>query len=269
MTSQTAGVNVHSFTDIDDSSLSTYVATLEIFDAVPQLQELKALARARVRPGDAILDVGCGYGIESLQLAPLTQPGGNLIGIDKSSAFVDLARKRAADVTLPVDFRVGNAEALAFDDDTFDLSRVERVLVYLADPKQALSEMRRVTKPGGTIETIEPDFGTDIINVPDRKLARRIRDYECDVNVPQGLLMRDMPWILEDLGFNDIEINTRILVFPEQLAVDYFIQMGANAQRAGVISKDEEEAWAAAVNALKADGRLFATIGYYLFTAKA
>lgn len=270
MTSDTTGVNVHSFTDIDDAAdMSPYVATLEIFDAIPQLQQLKALARNFVQSGDAILDVGCGFGIETFTLASLVRPKGRVTGIDKSAAFIKMARKVASQNRLSIDFQVGNAEALDFPDDTFDLSRVERVLVYLPDPQRAVREMRRVTRPGGTISMIEPDFGTDVINVPDRKLARRIRDYECDVNVPQGLLMRDMPWILKEQGLTDIEIDTRLLVFPEDLAMDYFIQMGANAKKADIISADEQEAWTAAIKDLKARGRLFATIGYYLFAARA
>ena len=268
MTSDTTGVNVHSFTALDDTAdLAPYIATLEIFDAIPQLQELKALARAYVEPGHKVLDVGCGFGIESFRLASLARPKGKVTGIDKSVAFINRARKLANMGQIPIDFQVGDAEALDFPDDAFDVSRVERVLVYLPDPRQALREMRRVTRPGGTISMIEPDFGTAVINVPDRNLARRIRGYECDTNVPHGLLMRDMAWILKELGVGDIRIDTRLLVFPEDLAVDYFTQMGLNAEKAGVISPAEQEAWTSAITDLKQGGRLFATIGYYLFTA--
>lgn len=269
MTSETTGVNVHSFTNIDGAvDISPYVATLEIFDAIPQLQELKEIARQGLQLGDHVLDVGCGYGIESFKLAERVAPGGKVTGVDQSAAFIAKARSRVAEEGETIDFEVGDAQALPFQDATFNAARVERVLVYLSDPQKAVQEMGRVTKPGGTISMIEPDFGTNVINVPDRGLARRIRDYECDINVPQGLLMRDMPWILKELGFTEIGIDTRLLVFPEDLAIDYFIQMGANAQSAGVITADEQEAWVAAIKTLEANGRLFATIGYYLFTAK-
>lgn len=65
-------VQLHAFTDLDRApSIAPYVAALEAFDALPQLQELKVLARERARIGDGttVLDVGCGFGLESLQLA--------------------------------------------------------------------------------------------------------------------------------------------------------------------------------------------------------
>ena len=80
------GVEIHAFTDLDrEGNLAPYISALEIFDARPQLQELKVLARAHIHPGDMVLDVGCGFGLESLKLAPLVEPGGKVTGIDKSA----------------------------------------------------------------------------------------------------------------------------------------------------------------------------------------
>jgi len=83
-------VQLHAFTNLDRApSIAPYVAALEAFDALPQLQELKSLARekAGLGPGVTVLDVGCGFGLESLRLARLVQPGGRVAGIDKSADF--------------------------------------------------------------------------------------------------------------------------------------------------------------------------------------
>jgi ubiquinone/menaquinone biosynthesis C-methylase UbiE len=98
--------------------------------------------------------------LESLRLARLVQPGGRVIGIDKCAAFIKEAQARAAQEKLAAEFQVADAETLPFADATFDVARAERVLVYLPDPKRALGEMRRVTRPGGAVTAIEPDFGT-------------------------------------------------------------------------------------------------------------
>jgi SAM-dependent methyltransferase len=191
-------VELHAFTNLDRApSIKPYVAALEAFDALPQLQELKILARQRARIGDGttVLDVGCGFGLESLRLAQLVEPGGKVVGIDKSADFIEEAKRRAAKAKLAINFQVGDAEALPFADGAFDVARAERVLVYLPEPKRALEEMRRVTRPGGIITAIEPDFGTNAINVEDRALVRRILDHECDVNIPHGWLVRGPAWI--------------------------------------------------------------------------
>jgi len=264
-------VQLHAFTNLDRApSIAPYVAALEAFDALPQLQELKVLARERARIGDGttVLDVGCGFGLESLRLARLVEPGGRVVGIDKSADFIKEAEARAAAAKLAVDFQVGDAEALPYADAAFDVTRAERVLVYLPDPKRALQEMRRVTRPGGTIAAIEPDFGTNAINLSGRALVRRVLDHECDANIPHGWLVRDLRGLMEDLGLKDITIDTRIVIFTPDLAAAYFTEAGKTAQGAGVIDASEFDRWAAAIEDLRQRGRLFCTIGYYLFTAQ-
>ncbi len=70
-----------------------------------------------------------------------------VVGIDKSADFIEEAKRRAAEAKLAINFQVGDAEALPFADGAFDVARAERVLVYLPEPKRALEEMRRVTRP--------------------------------------------------------------------------------------------------------------------------
>jgi SAM-dependent methyltransferase len=263
-------VELHAFTNLDRTqNIEPYVAALEAFDALSQLQELKVLARERARIGDGttVLDVGCGFGLESLRLARLVQPGGKVAGIDKSADFIADAKARAAEAKLAIDFRVGDAEALPFADASFDVARAERVLVYLPDPKRALQEMRRVTRPGGTVSAIEPDFGTNAINLADRALVCRILDHECDANIPHGLLVRNLSGMMQDIGLRNVTIDTRIVIFTPDLAAAYFTETGKTAQSAGVIDTSEFAQWAASIEDLKQRGRLFASIGYYLFTA--
>ena len=263
------GVELHAFTDVDRApDLSPYFSALEAFDEIPQLQELKALARARIAPDADILDVGCGFGLESLKLARLVEPGGHVTGIDKSAAFIREAQSRARLAKAAIDFQVGDAEALPFTDGAFDLARAERLLVYLPNPKTALKEMRRVTRKGGTVTAIEPDLGTNAINFPDRDLARRVLDHECDANVPQGWLVRDLASSMRDVGLTNVQIDTRILIFPLGLGASYFTETGASAAKAGVISPAELETWTNGIEDLRQNGRLFCSIGYYLFAAQ-
>jgi SAM-dependent methyltransferase len=271
MTSEGA-ISLHGFTQAAHGvALQAYVEALEAFDALGELQELKVLARERTRtvPGRSVLDVGCGFGLETLRLAEAVRPDGHVSGIDKSEEFITLARRRAAAAGQEIDLRAGDAQALPYPDHSFDIVRAERVMVYLPEPEKALAEMRRVARPGGRIALIEPDFGTNVVNVPERALARAVLDHECDANVPQGWLVRDLAAMLADQGFRDIELATRIVLFTPGLAAGYFTQTGRAALQAGAIDAAGLERWSSTIADLQARGRLFGAIGYYLFTATA
>ena len=91
-----------------------------------------------------ILDVGCGAGLAAQVFA---EKGANVAGIDASSAFLDIARKRVP----AADFRVAEMETLPFPDQAFDAVTGFNAFQYAAAPVNALREARRVTRPGGTI----------------------------------------------------------------------------------------------------------------------
>lgn len=260
-------LTLRQFTAVDQAAdVSAYVAALEAFDGIEQLQELKVLARERggFAPGRSILDVGCGFGLETLRLARL---GGRVAGIDKSADFIDDAGRRAAAAGLSVELKVGDAAALPFADARFECVRAERLLIYLDRPEQALQEMRRVMRPGGGLALIEPDFSTTTLNLPDRSAVRRALAHEVDTAVVQSWLPGRLPGMLADLGFTDVRLATRVLIFPQQLGAEYFAGVGRHAAEAGAITSAELRAWLDGLAALTGQGRLLGTVGYFLITA--
>jgi len=104
----------------------------------------------RLAPGTSVLDVGCGPGTITADLARLVAPG-RVVGVDLASV---------ADVA-PADnleFQVGDGYDLPFADDAFDVVHAHQVLQHLADPVAALRQMRRVCRPGGTVAVRDGDY---------------------------------------------------------------------------------------------------------------
>jgi SAM-dependent methyltransferase len=257
---------LHSFTALDKvRDTETYIAALTQFDAIAQMQELKAIERARVAPGAAVLDVGCGFGLETLRFAAAGHPA---TGLDKSADFIAEARRRAAAQGLAAAFAVADAAALPYPADSFDHVRAERVLIYLEEPERAVTEMRRVARPGATLAFIEPDFGSVDINLADRGVVRRAMAYEADTAVAQNALPGRLAGLLPELALAEVEIATRVVIFPQDLAAAYFSAIGRHAARDGALTAAEGEAWAAEIAALHVRRRLFGTIGYFLFLGR-
>lgn len=262
-------LSLNAFTAIDETGqAAAYIAALEAFDGIDQLQELKRLEREMVRPGSAILDVGCGFGLETVPLARRAGKGGTVCGIDRSEAFIAEARRRATAQGLPIDYRVGDAAGLPYADHSFDHVRAERLLIYFDDVERVLAGMRRVLRPDGVMALIEPEFCTTTVNVSNRALVRRVMAHEAETAVAQSWLPGRLAAMLRDLGFADIALSSRVVVFPQQLAADYFLGAAAKAAKVGVLSEGELAAWTAEIRGLLEGGRLFASEGYFLFTGR-
>jgi SAM-dependent methyltransferase len=103
-------------------------------------------AYAGVRPGQRALDVGCGPGTLTALLVHNLGPDA-VQAVDPSEPFVAATRARFP----AVDVRTGVAEELPFDDDSVDLALAQLVVHFMDDPVAGLSEMRRVTRPGGGV----------------------------------------------------------------------------------------------------------------------
>lgn len=112
-----------------------------------------------LRPGLDLLDVGCGPGTISADLAELVAPG-VVTAVDAAEDVLRQARESAAGRGLHnVRFAVADVHALDFPDNSFDVVHAHQVLQHVGDPVQALREMRRVCRPGGIVAARDSDYG--------------------------------------------------------------------------------------------------------------
>ncbi|AWI31938.1 class I SAM-dependent methyltransferase [Streptomyces tirandamycinicus] len=112
-----------------------------------------------LRPGADVLDVGCGPGTITADLASLI-PGGTVTAVDAAADVLEEARQAVAARGLGnVRFAVADVHALDFPDDSFDVVHAHQVLQHVGDPVTALREMRRVCRPGGVVAVRDSDYG--------------------------------------------------------------------------------------------------------------
>lgn len=102
---------------------------------------------AGVRPGQRVLDVGCGTGVHAREAARRVGPTGRVVGLDPNEGMLAVA----AGCAEPVQWRRGVAESLPFPDASFDHVISGFVLMFLTDTQRALAEMMRVLAPGGQL----------------------------------------------------------------------------------------------------------------------
>jgi len=118
----------------------------------------KAARATGLKAGGSALDVACGSGKLTAQLARIAGPNGGVVGLDFSTQMLEVARHQYPGV----EFREGDALHLPFDDAMFDASTIAFGLRNLADPVRGLREMLRVVKPGGcamVLEFVRPPSG--------------------------------------------------------------------------------------------------------------
>ncbi|NKB66142.1 MAG: methyltransferase domain-containing protein [Candidatus Latescibacteria bacterium] len=104
-----------------------------------------------IQPGMKLLDIGCGPGSMTLDFAELVQTG-QVTGLDVNDEQFDRPRRLAKERGLNnIEFRCGDAYALPFDDNVFDIVTENAMLMHLSEPNTAIAEMKRVLKPGGYV----------------------------------------------------------------------------------------------------------------------
>ncbi|WP_283136117.1 methyltransferase domain-containing protein [Rhizohabitans arisaemae] len=107
-----------------------------------------------LRPGMTLLDVGCGPGTITADLAAAVAPGA-VTAVDSDGGIVAQAARSAAPT---VTWQVGDVHHLPYPDGTFDVVHAHQVLQHLADPVDALTAMRRLSAPGGLVAARDADY---------------------------------------------------------------------------------------------------------------
>jgi ubiquinone/menaquinone biosynthesis C-methylase UbiE len=128
-------------------------------------------------PGARVLDVGCGPGTITIDVAARVAPG-RVLGIDRADEVLETARADARDAGVDnVEFAVGDVYALDLPDASFDVVHAHQVLQHLTDPVAALREMRRVCVPGGVVAARDSDYAAFTWFPDDPRLTRWLEVY--------------------------------------------------------------------------------------------
>lgn len=207
MTANVQSPDVSRFSAVDEvEDPQQLIEVLDKAKRLPGFPAAKAqlLDQLLIDRASSALDVGCGYGADVIALAKRLKPGGQAIGVDVSEAMIAEARRRTAGIGTHVRFLVADALALPFDDNAFDICRTETVLQHLADPGRAVSEMIRVTRPGGRVGALELDQETMFIDHPDTELLDTLRDSLASAIV-QSAIGRQTPRLFVEAGLSDVQ----------------------------------------------------------------
>jgi SAM-dependent methyltransferase len=166
--------------------------------------------------GQRLLDVGCGPGTLTVDLAGRVGPNGGVVGIDLSLAVVQEAAAHAtAEGTGNVTFRTGDFRVLDELDGTFDVVHAHQVLQHLRDPVGALAAMGRLARPGGIVAARDSDYTSFVWTPGDPRLDRWREIYMAvsDRNGARGDAGRWLfRWAL-DAGLTDVAYTTSTWTF--------------------------------------------------------
>jgi SAM-dependent methyltransferase len=245
--------------ETDAAVTAEAVAWLETQSQHPFIRDTwrRSTELLRLKPGERVLEVGCGTGTFLPVLAEAVDETGRVVGLDHAPAFLEEAASRlvALGLTDRVELIAGDALAMPFEDATFDVVHCERVLMHLDDPGAAVREMARVVRPGGRIVAAEVVAHGAMIDLPDRDAVRRILDEAIKgMRSPDvGLQLRRL---LLEAGLVDVE-GSVVALFETELDPEEqqeFREVAATLVASGELDPTRADAVVATLDARVAAG---------------
>jgi ubiquinone/menaquinone biosynthesis C-methylase UbiE len=170
------------------------VATL---GRAPAMRE-QAADLAALRPGESVLEVGCGTGELTQRARARVGPAGRVCGIDPSAEMIAVARQKSARAGLGIDYRVATIEALPFPDASFDVVLSSLMMHHLPEDLKSvgLGEVRRVLRPDGRLLIVDFKRGSGLLH----RLALPMLIHH---DMSHGV--QDLPSVVSAAGFTHVQ----------------------------------------------------------------
>jgi arsenite methyltransferase len=173
-----------------------------VYSTADVVEQRATIVRAlELRPGERVLDLGCGPGFLASEMAEAVGEGGVVHGVDLSPSMLAIAGRRSLSAgAAPLELSSQEVTALAFDDASFDVVVSTQVYEYVADMPAALAEARRVLAPGGRLLVLDTDWDSIVWRSSDDELMGRVL-AAWDEHLAHRDLPRHLPELLAAAGF--------------------------------------------------------------------
>jgi arsenite methyltransferase len=205
----------------------------------------RVLDRAELRPGDTLLDVGCGDGLIAFGALDRLGPAGRVLFSDVSADLLDHCRAAASGQLDRCEFVQATADRLGgIADASVDVVTTRSVLIYVKDKAAAFSEFRRVLRRGGRISLFEPinvlmhglkgrslmGYDAGAIAPALAKVNAEFRTYQPDLDPMTDFDDRDLVRLAEQAGFAEVDLELQVTVRSSRPPVpwDRFLRMSGN-----------------------------------------
>ncbi|MBN9234294.1 MULTISPECIES: methyltransferase domain-containing protein [Phyllobacteriaceae] len=173
--------------------------------------------RIGIRPGECVIDLGCGPGGVLHLLGKRVGPTGRVLGLERSPHFVEMARRFVADHALSqVEVREGDAYDTGLERGSFDGAHMRLVLVNVPEPQRIVNEMVALVRPGGWIASFEADFVAHFCDPPLPAWDRLLNAYIA-YSAAQGIDLfvgRRTHRLFREAGVRDIHVDAVYHVYP-------------------------------------------------------
>ena len=223
----------------NEKSGPKWVAMQERLDAQLEPFSRAVLDRAALKPGERVLDIGCGCGASTFDAAARVSPGGSCTGADVSRPMLAHARDRAkAGAVTNVEFIEADAQVFTFPPATFDATISRFGVMFFADPVAAFANIRRALKSGGRLSFIcwRPMMENPWVLIPLRAASQHLElPPPPDPSAPGPFAFGDaerLRAILGSAGFTGVQIDrhdSRLAIGGAgdiEKAVDFAMEVG-------------------------------------------
>ncbi|MEX0343978.1 MAG: methyltransferase domain-containing protein [Rhizobiaceae bacterium] len=219
--------------------------------------------------GDMVVDIGCGNGLLTEEIARAIGPSGRVSGIDPSRDMRELAQKRCKDNST-VQIMDGLADALPMQANSMDKAVAVQVLEYLPDIPAAIREAHRVLRVGGRF--VATDTGCHTLDwfSEDEERMRRIQ-AAWDHHYTEARVAALWPTLTRQAGFRSIEVEPfsycDVTLRPDGIAFMLMHLMSRYAFENGHVTESEATSWFDEQLQLSQEGRFFFSLTYYRMSA--
>ena len=240
-----------------DTAPEHFIELLDILDNHADIKKFRAEAAKRLNltPMHRVIDVGCGIGGATFQLADLVGPAGRVAGVDISAALIDVAKSRAVK-RHGLEFHVGDACAIPYPDGFFDAARSERLYLYLPDRLAAIHELKRVVKPGGRVCLIDTDFDCTAIHSRNPALTRKMTSIVA-ASIPNPNSARDLPALVKKAGLRNINTEAFAVTTPHEILLRGMTGSLYKAAEDGLVPRADVDEWIAEQYSIQMSGDFF------------